>query len=86
VVGYTVFHRQYLPSFEPPFHVALVQLTEGPMMFANISGLPADEVEVGIAVQVVFEDVNEEISLPQFERVTPDAQLRAKVFRREVAK
>jgi len=71
VVGYTVFHRQYLPSFEPPFHVALVQLEEGPRMFANISGLTNDEIEVGLRVQITFEDITEEISLPQFERALP---------------
>jgi uncharacterized OB-fold protein len=69
VFAFTVFHRAYLRSFaeDVPYHVALVRLEEGPMMYANIVDR---EVRVGMAVEVVFDEVSDSIALPQFRTVT----------------
>jgi uncharacterized OB-fold protein len=60
------FHRQYLPSFPPVHTVVLVQLSEGPYVYANILQSDPSQAAVGQPVRVVFEDVTPEISLPQF--------------------
>jgi len=52
---YTVFERQYHPAFLPPYAVAVVQLDEGPFFHTNIVGCPADELVVGMRVEVTFE-------------------------------
>ena len=61
------FHRAYWPGFsgELPYRVCLIQLEEGPLIVSNLVG---EEAEVGDAVQVVFEDVTDEITLPKFRR------------------
>ena len=49
-----------------PYVLAIVELDEGPRMMANIVDCDVDSVRVGIRVRVTFEQVSEEISLPQF--------------------
>ena len=51
-----------------PLIVALVELDEGPVMMTNIVGPDADGVEIGEAVEVTFQPVSDEISLPVFVR------------------
>jgi len=65
VFAYTVFHRPYLGAFaeDVPYHVALVRLEEGPMMYGD---LVDGEIRVGLPVEVVFDDVDDAISLPRF--------------------
>jgi uncharacterized OB-fold protein len=68
VFAYTVFDRPYLRSFEPdvPYHVALVQLEEGPLIYGNVLDAALEEVAVGCKVEVVFDDVTGTITLPRF--------------------
>lgn len=70
VFGAAVFHRPYLRAFEVPYHVALVQLEEGPMMYGNVVDADHDDVVAGMPVEVVFDDVTDEITLPRFRRAT----------------
>jgi uncharacterized OB-fold protein len=46
--------------------VALVTLDEGPTMMTNIVGCAPDQVAIGMAVAVTFEEWTEEISIPKF--------------------
>jgi len=57
VVGYTVNHQQWLPTFTPPYVVASVALEEDPRvrLTTNIVGCEPDEVMVGMPVEVRFE-------------------------------
>jgi uncharacterized OB-fold protein len=68
VFSYIVFHRAYHPGFKDdvPYNVALVQLEEGPRMFSNIVGASNDAVRVGDPVQVVFDAVTPEVTIPRF--------------------
>lgn len=56
------------PAFqeEIPFVVAEIQLSEGPRIFSNLVGVKPEEVKIGMQVQVTFDDVTSEISLPRF--------------------
>jgi uncharacterized OB-fold protein len=67
IESWVEFHRAYWPGFagELPYRVCLIQLEEGPLMVSNLVG---EEAEVGDPVQVVFEDVTAEITLPKFQR------------------
>jgi hypothetical protein len=48
-------------------------------MMTNIVGSPPDSVRIGQRVEVRFEDVNEEVSLPKFVLCQPgEAELPAK--------
>jgi uncharacterized OB-fold protein len=65
VVGWTIMHRRYLPAFPTPYHVALVELYEGPRMFATIDGYDLEHPPIGLTVRVRFEVVDG-FTLPQF--------------------
>ncbi len=70
VHSYTITHHRAAPGFEDrvPFVVALVELEEqrGLRIVSNLSGCRSDEVQIGMSVEVVFEDVAAGVSLPQF--------------------
>lgn len=68
VFSYVVFHQAYHAGFkgDVPYNVALVQLEEGPRMYSNIVGTPNDQVRIGDAVEVVFDPVTVEVTIPRF--------------------
>ena len=49
-----------------PYTVALVDLDEGCRMLSNIVDVNPEDVRVGMPVEVVFEEITPEISLPKF--------------------
>lgn len=65
MLSWIEFHRAYWPSFagDLPYRVCLVRLEEGPLFISNLIG---DTPEMGGAVEVVFEPVTAEITLPKF--------------------
>jgi hypothetical protein len=72
VTTWVVVHQQYFESFagDLPYHVVQVQLEEGPRLTASLVDVPNSELRVGLPVEVVFDDVTPEISLPRFRRGT----------------
>ena len=52
-----------------PWAVVEVELEEGVHLISNLVGCDPEEIEIGMAVEVVFEEVNDEITLPKFKRV-----------------
>jgi hypothetical protein len=61
------FHRAYWPGFagDLPYRACLVKLDEGPLLISNLVG---EAVAIGEAVEVVFDAVTEEVTLPKFAR------------------
>jgi uncharacterized OB-fold protein len=61
------FHRAYWTGFEPelPYRVCLVRLTEGPLLASNLVG-NSDTAKLGAPVQVVFDAVTDDVTLPKF--------------------
>ena len=53
-----------------PYVLAWVDLEEGPRYYTNIVGCSIDEVEIGMPVEVTFEAVTQEITLPKFKRAS----------------
>lgn len=54
---------------EPPYVVALVETQEGPKIMTNIVDCKPQDVRIGTEVEVVFEDVTPEVTLPKFKPV-----------------
>ena len=56
------------PGREGPFAVAVVELEEGPRMMSNILDCPQtpEALVLDMPLEVVFEPLTDEISLPQF--------------------
>jgi uncharacterized protein len=71
VSTFVVFHKRYFESFttDIPYNVVQVQLDEGPRLTANLVNIANDEIRIGMRVEVVFDDVTPEVSLPRFRRV-----------------
>lgn len=63
-----VMCHSYGPAWEKdvPYNVSIIELEEGVKIWSNVIGCPPDEVKIGDAVVLVYEDVTEEISLPKF--------------------
>lgn len=61
------------PGFEneTPYAIAIVKLDEGPHLMTNIvnTAITPENLPAGMPVEVVFEDMNEKISLPKFQPV-----------------
>lgn len=52
-----------------PYVLAMVDLQEGPRMISNIVQCDIEKLENGMELEVVFEDVTDEISLPKWKPV-----------------
>ncbi len=65
--SYVIHHRQ-VPGFVPPYSIAVVQLEEGPRMMSNVVEVEQtpEALQLDMSLEVVFERLNDEISLPLF--------------------
>ena len=67
-------HRGPTPAFRDrvPYIAAIVELESGARMATNIVEVEPDPavVKVGMVVEVVFEDLDENITLPKFRPVS----------------
>ncbi len=69
---YNVFHQLYFKSFAPeiPYNVIQVQLDEGPLMMSNIVGCKNEDIKCDMRVEIVYEDVTPDWTLPKFKPAT----------------
>lgn len=67
---FTVNHQPWIPGFDPPYLVAIIELDEQPGLrfTTNLVGVEPDEARIGMPVQVTFEQW-EDVWLPLFEPV-----------------
>jgi uncharacterized protein len=66
VYSWTVVHRPVTPEFTPPYAPAIVTLAEGYQMLTNVIGVTPADLAIGMAVQVQFHEVGDDITLPYF--------------------
>ena len=71
---FAIVHRAPMPAFQgdAPYIVAMVELEDGVRIPTNLVGVePTPErISVGMAVEVVFEPLTDEITLPKFRPVS----------------
>jgi uncharacterized OB-fold protein len=66
--SFTVNHLSPDPiGGDGPFTIGLVELTEGPRMMTNVVGLPLDDLEVGMELQVTWDELTDGRHYPMFE-------------------
>ena len=53
-----------MPGRALPFVVALVELDEGVRVMGELRGVPPAEVRVGLPVEIDFDRVDDELTLP----------------------
>ncbi len=67
-----ICHPPVLPAFQDrvPYAVVLVELGEDPAlrMLGNVLDCSPEEVEIGMPVRVDFQDLDDDISLPQWRK------------------
>ena len=68
VYTFTVTHQNHAPGFREslPYVLAYVQLEEGVQILTNVVDCSPDDVEIGMPVEVTFEDVSDEVAIPRF--------------------
>jgi uncharacterized OB-fold protein len=68
VYSYTVARRPTGPQWagDVPYVIAIIELDEGVHMTANIVDCDVDAVRVGMPVEVTYQEVTPEVTLPQF--------------------
>ncbi|HXH21921.1 MAG TPA: Zn-ribbon domain-containing OB-fold protein [Dehalococcoidia bacterium] len=66
---YVINHRP-APGFEAeaPYVIAIVKLAEGPHLMSNVVGVEPkpENLPVGLELEVVFDDVNDQVAIPKF--------------------
>ena len=68
VYSFTVTHQNQAPGFREalPYVLAVVELAEGPRMMTNVVGCAPDDVRIGMAVEIEYDDVTPEVTLAKF--------------------
>jgi len=71
VFSWTVIHRALHPGFneELPYAAVIIELDEGVRMVSHVVDIPTESLAVGQRVEVFFEDVTDEVSIPKFRRI-----------------
>jgi uncharacterized OB-fold protein len=64
VFSYVVHRHPPVPGRELPILIALVDLEEGVRMVGELTGLEADEIEIGMPVSVDFRRIDDDLTLP----------------------
>lgn len=65
---WTVVHKAWFPAFaaDVPYNVVQVELDEGPRLTASMVGLANEQLAVGLAVVIDFDEVRAGVTLPRF--------------------
>lgn len=68
VLTYTLNHQQWVPAPDHPYCIAIVELEEqsGLRLMTNVVNCPAEDVRIGMAVKVLFEE-HGDVFIPVFE-------------------
>lgn len=68
VLTFVIVRPPFLPAFadKVPFVIAVIELEEGPRLVGNILDCAIADVQSGLAVEAVFEDLTDRVTLPQW--------------------
>ena len=72
IYTYTVYHEAFHESFrnDLPYVTSVVKLDEGVYLLTNIVGCIHEEIKCDMPVEVVWDDISEEFTLPKFRPIT----------------
>lgn len=66
VYSYSILHHPRHPSFSYPVIAVLVDLDEGVRILSNLVEASADDVQIGMAVEVAFDSTADDMAVPVF--------------------
>ena len=71
VYTFTIVRQSFLPALADvvPYVVAAIELDDagGARMVSNLVGIAAEQVSIGMRVEVVWEDMSEHLAMPRFQ-------------------
>jgi uncharacterized OB-fold protein len=69
VYSFTISYQPAHPAFadDVPYVLAIIELDEGIRMNSNVVGIAPEDVKIGMRVEVVWDDVTPEFTLPKFQ-------------------
>ena len=70
VYTWVVVNRALHPAFsrDAPYADVVVEMEEGVRLLSTVVDCPPDELEIGMPVEVTYDAVTEDITLPRFKR------------------
>ena len=68
VYSYTIVPQATHPAWrdQVPYNVVIVELEEDVRLISNLVEVASEDIRIGAPVEVVYDDVTEEITLPRF--------------------
>ncbi len=63
-----VYANAAYPGIKVPYTVVVVEMVEGVRIISNLHDVKPEEVYVGMPVEVVFDDIADDLTLPKFTR------------------
>ena len=71
VYSYAIVRQPYHKAFvnDLPYVIAAIELEEGPRVMSNIIGCRPEDIKIDMPVEVQFEDVTDQVTLPKFKPV-----------------
>ena len=68
VFSWAIMHQVYHPGFaaEVPYAVVVIELDEGARLVSNLVDCTPADIRAGMPVEVVFDDVAPDVTLPKF--------------------
>ncbi len=63
-----VYKNASYPGIEVPYVVVLVEMLEGVRIISNMMNETVEDIYIGMPVEVVFDDVAEDLTLPKFRK------------------
>ncbi len=70
VFSWTTAMQPMLPQFADlvPYSPVVIEMDEGVRLVSWLTDVPPDDLRLGLPVEVVFDDVTPEVTLPKFRR------------------
>jgi len=68
VFSWAIMHQVYHPGFaaDVPYAVVVIELEESARLVSNLVDCPPADIRAGMPVEVVFDDVAPDVTLPKF--------------------
>ena len=66
VHSFVIMHHPPIPGYDYPLPVVLVDLEEGIRLVSNIIDCKHEDIHIGMRVECVIENVDDELKLPLF--------------------
>lgn len=72
VYSHTTIHLRGSAAFDSPYVWSIIELDEGIFMASNVVHCPVDDVHIGMRVDVVYDDVSPDWTIPRFQPATEE--------------